>query len=132
MRKPLQKLISISAVCFALTVSLNCLALADSQIRIQNKSKVKFDEVTVHFPSQMENYGMIKSGKASPYRKIKKAYGMALVEVVANGKKEIHAPVDYVGEPFLPDGRFTYVLKFKEGPGPFYGHGNLDLKLVRD
>lgn len=84
------------------------------QVRIANESSVSFDRVVVGFPEQEENYGAVPAGSQTDYRPIERAYRYAYIEVYVGAEKLVLQPVDHVGESFLREGRYTYVLDVGE------------------
>ena len=85
-------------------------------IRIANESDVDFDDVVVYFDSGREDYGPVPAGGVSEYRSIGKAYGYAPLDVRIEGDTLSLRIIDYVGEPLLRSGRYTYALGLTE-PG---------------
>lgn len=72
------------------------------------------EDVTVRFPEQEVTYGDIAPGENSSYTDISKAYRYAYVEAIAGDKKVVLQPIDYVGESYLEEGKYTYVLDIHE------------------
>ena len=56
------------------------------------------------------NYGNIKSGKTSCYIPFDQAYGYSFVQLFIGKDEFIIQPIDYVGEPLLDYGNFTYSI----------------------
>ncbi|MDZ7691644.1 MAG: hypothetical protein U5K69_11055 [Balneolaceae bacterium] len=83
-------------------------------IRVQNSSSLEMEDVTVRFPEQEVMYGDIDSGEYSSYTDISKAYRYAYFETIAGDKKVVLQPIDYVGESYLEEGKYTYVLNIHE------------------
>jgi len=96
----------------------------DIQIRIGNESAVPFDDVDVIFPSDEVDYGHVPSGGVSEYRRVEVAYAYARIDVRIGATKLWIQPIDYVGEPQLRPGRYTYALNVLDG--------RLTLELKRD
>ena len=90
-------------------------------IRIENLSDVDFHDVVVSFPSQTEEYGNISAQTSSDYRRVKKAYRYAYIEATINEKKVIFQPIDYSGETLLPEGNYTYRLRYHTESNSQYG-----------
>jgi len=84
-------------------------------IRVENGSAITFDEVTVWFPASTERFGALSAGGTSRYRIIDRAYRYAGVEIRIGTETRVLMPIDYFGEDFLREGRYTYILGLEEG-----------------
>lgn len=82
----------------------------DVQIRIQNSSEYTLENIRVSFPDEEVSYGTLDPAQGSDYRKVNKAYRYAYIESEIDGEKTILQPIDYVGEDFLDEGKYTYQL----------------------
>lgn len=83
-----------------------------------------FADVDVIFPSDEVDYGHVPSGGVSEYRRVEAAYAYARIDVKVGGTELRIQPIDYVGEPQLGPGRYTYALNVLDG--------QLTLELKRD
>ncbi len=93
-------------------------------VRVANGGTLSFDEVTVWFPDSVVNYGAVPAGTRSEYRSVERAFGYARVDIRVGNEVKSLVPIDYVGEPFLPAGRYTYTLSLEEGEEyPSFGLG---------
>ncbi len=89
-----------------------------TNIRIVNGSKFDFCNVILNPSDGNVNYGIIEKGSASCYRTFEKAYNYAYVSLEIGDKTFTLEPIDFVGEPTLGTGNFTYtldVLDFNDG-----------------
>jgi len=91
-----------------------------SDVRIRNGSNVDFKNVVVG----STNYGDIKSGASTAYQRWGTAYSYAYVSLISGTKPLIIQPTDFVGEPPLGEGKFTYVLSLDGS--------NLEIQAVKD
>jgi len=57
----------------ALTGSRGCAADANVCIRIENATNIDFDRFEVHFPDRRENFGHLRAGDVTPYRRVGQA-----------------------------------------------------------
>jgi hypothetical protein len=108
---------------------LACSSIAgqgDVRIRVRNTSPVHFQSTVLGFPDQTERYGAVAAGTTTGYRRVEKAYSYSFVEVMAGGQRYVLQPIDYVGEPLLSAGSYTFEL----GLNP--ENGQLVQRLVRD
>ncbi len=100
------KTLSIIAAILAAT-TLGCSA---TNIRVRNDSNLDFKDVIVGD----KKYGDIKHGQATEYQPWNQAYRYAFVSLLAASKPKKIQPIDFVGEKFLGEGKFTYVLTIKD------------------
>ena len=82
----------------------------DTQIRLRNSSS--FELTSVKFrPGQPElKFARIQPGEVTSYAPVTDAYPYGYLEVVVDGARRIIQPIDYVGESYIGEGRFTYVI----------------------
>ena len=99
----------------------------DVEVRVRNAGTVAFDDVRVTFSTDPEvNYGALAPGATSAYRVPPvRAYSIAVVHVMVEGRPLSFAPVDYVGAQTLRPGHYTYALKAA-------GEDRLDLTFTVD
>jgi hypothetical protein len=89
-----------------------------TNIRIVNGSKFDFCNVVLNPTGGNVNYGIIEKGTATCYRSFDVAYNYAFVSLQIGEKTFTLQPIDFVGEPTLGNGNFTYtldVLNFNDG-----------------
>lgn len=78
------------------------------QIRLENTSSFTMANISVSFPDERVEYGDLVPGETGRYRTLSRAYRYAPLEAVIDGKTALGQPIDYVGEEFLANGRYTY------------------------
>ncbi len=103
----------------------------DVQIRIQNSSEYTLENIRVSFPDEEVSYGTLTPNRSSDYRKVSKAYRYAYIESEIDGEKAVLQPIDYVGEDFLEEGKYTYqlyVIGESEQSEPIHYYLGLELK----
>ncbi|MCH8904030.1 MAG: hypothetical protein IIA45_08970 [Bacteroidetes bacterium] len=92
-------------------VTSDCLIVVDkTNIRINNISEYDFCNFVLIPMHKSANYGNIKSGKTSCYIPFDQAYGYSFVQLFIGKDEFIIQPIDYVGEPLLDYGTFTYSI----------------------
>lgn len=80
-------------------------------IRIENATGQDLDRVRVVLPGQPElDFGPVAKAGVTDFRDSAKAYRYAEVHARAGARELSFRPMDYLGEPELPAGRYTYVL----------------------
>ena len=80
-------------------------------LRIENATGQDLDRVRVVLPGQPEiDFGPVAKGGVTAFRDTTKAYRYAEVHARAGDRERSFRPVDYLGEPELPAGRYTYIL----------------------
>lgn len=80
------------------------------QIRIENSSEYRLENIRVSFPDEEVVYGTLEPFGSSSYQEISKAYRYAYIEAEIDGERAVLQPIDYVGEKFLDSGKYTYQL----------------------
>ena len=98
---------------------------SDIEVRVANLSTFPFASVDVVFPEDSVDYGAVSANGISAYRRVSKAYAYALIIVQVGGEELRIQPIDYVGEPELQPGRYTYLLNTTV-------EGQLTLALQKD
>lgn len=89
-----------------------------TNIRIINTSKYDFCNVILNPSGGNVNYGIIEKGTSTCYRAYDIAYNYAYLTLKIGDKTFTLQPSDYIGEPKLGIGKFSYsidVLSFKNG-----------------
>lgn len=97
------------------------------QIRIQNASSFKFENIIVASGGKTVSYENLLFNRKSTYKTFDIAYSYAFVELQINGKTYTIQPIDYVGETPLDNGNYTY--KITVNPNPYQ---ELSLELIKD
>lgn len=92
----------------------------ETEIRVRNDSDVDFKDVVVGG----KQYGDIKSHATTDYQTWKTAYRYSSVTLIAGSNPMQIQPIDYLGEPKLGAGKFTYVLAIRDG--------RLDIRVEND
>ena len=101
-----------------------------AEIRIENVSDFDYENVQVDPGTESFNFGDIPSGAFSDYHTYEEgAYRYGYVEVLIDNNTFVLQPIDYVGESFLPAGKYTYQIGIPDTIGWPYGLTDL---LVED
>ena len=98
-----------------------------TNLRITNNSKYDFCNVVVNPSSGQFNCGIIKEGEATCYRSFDTVYNYAYIRLYIGDKEFTLQPIDYVGEPTLGTGKFTYLLDI-----PDFNTGQISIKVQKD
>jgi hypothetical protein len=81
-----------------------------THIRLRNSSAFDLTSVTFR-PGQAEiKFAHIEPGSTTNYIPVANAYSYGYLEVLVDGVRRVIQPIDYVGESFIGEGRFTYVI----------------------
>lgn len=81
-----------------------------THIRLRNSSTFDLTSVTFR-PGQAEiKFTRIEPGQTTNYIPVANAYRYGYLEVLVDGSRRVIQPIDYVGESFIGEGRFTYVI----------------------
>ena len=86
-----------------------------THIRLRNSSSFVLTAVTFQ-PGEPElEFARIEPGEATDYVQVDNAYPYGYLDVTVNGARRVIQPIDYVGESYIGDGRFTYVIAIDPG-----------------
>ena len=86
-----------------------------THIRLRNSSAFVLTAVKFQ-PGEPElEFSRIEPGEATDYVAVDNAYSYGYLEVTVNGARRVIQPIDYVGESYIGDGRFTYVITIEPG-----------------
>jgi len=97
------------------------------QIRIQNASSYKFENIIVNTFNKDTNFENLSSNQKSVFKSFDLAYGYAFVQLQISGKTYTYQPIDYVGETPLVNGNYTYKITVNSNP-----YQELSLELIKD
>lgn len=89
------------------------------RIRVSNASRYTLEAVSVGFPEVTQRYGNLAPGETSGYHSIPRAHSYAFVEALAGGTRVFQQPIDYMGEPYLEPGSYTYQLTLASPTEPY-------------
>ena len=97
------------------------------QIRIQNASPYKFENIIVNTYDKATNFENLNSNQKSTFKTFDVAYGYAFVQLQISGKTYTYQPIDYVGETPLVNGNYTYKITVTSN-----SYQDLSLELIKD
>jgi hypothetical protein len=60
-------------------------------------------------------FARIEPGEATDYVPVGNAYSYGYLDVTVDGARRVIQPIDYVGENYIGEGRFTYVITIEPG-----------------
>ncbi len=122
--------IGILASCSSDTTSDTPIPQTSSvQIRIQNASPYKFENIMVNTYNKATNYENLNSYQKSAFKTVDLAYRYAFVELQINGKTYTIQPIDYVGETPLENGNYTYKITANSSLNQYQ---KLSLEFIKD
>lgn len=103
-----------------------CKGKNDIQIRIQNSSDFKFQNVYVNTGFEEHNYENISPSSYSDYVGFKSAYRYAYIELEIDNRLYKIQPIDFVGEKELEPGKYSYVIGIDTSRMSVYGSTDPD------
>ena len=81
-----------------------------THIRLRNASTFDFTAVTFNPGTSELKFARIAPGTVTNYVPVANAYRYGYLDLLIDGEHQTLQPIDYVGERFIGDGRFTYVI----------------------
>jgi len=86
-------------------------------IRIRNKSNQDFKQVLAYFPeNNTVDFGSVQAEQYSRYDTLNLAFRYSGIKVVTATDSLKLLPIDYVGEEYLKNGKYSYDLDIQIGP----------------
>ena len=89
------------------------------EIRIANISGFDFKDIVLNTSGGERNYGNVDANQISVYNTFDFAYRYAFVELQIDGEIYTVQPFDYVGEPILTTGQYTYEIDANTSGGQY-------------
>jgi hypothetical protein len=86
-----------------------------THIRLRNSSAFVLTAVTFQPGEPQLKFARIEPGEATDYVPVSNAYSYGYLDVTVDGARRVIQPIDYVGESYIGDGRFTYVITIEPG-----------------
>jgi hypothetical protein len=86
-----------------------------THIRLRNSSAFVLTAVTFQPGEPQLKFARIEPGEATDYVPVSHAYSYGYLDVTVDGARRVIQPIDYVGESYIGDGRFTYVITIEPG-----------------
>ena len=104
--------VAASIAIVALATGCNNPFSSDSgtRIRLRNASAFELTNVTFRPGQPKLEFDRIRPGEATNYVTVPNSYGYGYLEVLVNGSRRVIQPIDYVGESYIGDGRFTFEI----------------------
>ena len=81
-----------------------------THIRLRNASTFDFTAVTFNPGTSELKFARIAPGTVTNYVPVANAYRYGYLDLLIDGEHRTLQPIDYVGESFIGEGRFTYVI----------------------
>jgi len=81
-----------------------------THVRLRNSSTFEFTAVTFTPGTAELTFPRIAAGDVTAYIPVANAYRYGYLDLLVDGEHRRLQPIDYVGESFIGDGQFTYVI----------------------
>ena len=81
-----------------------------TEVRLRNSSSFDFTAVAFTPGTAELKFPRIAAGEVTAYIRVGNAYSYGYLDLLVDGEHRRLQPIDYVGESFIGDGRFTYVI----------------------
>ena len=81
-----------------------------TRIRLRNASAFELTAVTFAPGEASLEYARIAPGETTDYVRVDHAYSYGMLDALIGGQHRRIQPIDFVGESYIGDGRFTYVI----------------------
>ena len=82
----------------------------DTRIRLRNASAFELTAVTFAPGSPRLEFARIAAGETTAYVTVDNAYSYGYLDLLVGGEHRRLQPIDYMGESYIGDGQFTYVI----------------------
>ena len=106
------RIVAASLTIMALVAGCNDPFSTDdgTHIRLRNSSSFILTAITFK-PGEPEiKFARIDPGEVTNYIPVANAYRYGYLDVTVDGARRVIQPIDYVGENYIGEGRFTYVI----------------------
>ena len=81
-----------------------------TRIRLRNASPFELTSVTFAPGSERVEFARIGPNATTEYRSVEHAYSYGYFNALIDGDRRTIQPIDFVGESYIGEGRFTYVI----------------------
>ena len=81
-----------------------------TRIRLRNASSFELTAVTFAPGEASLQFARIAAGETTDYVTVDNAYRYGMLDALVGGQHRRIQPIDFVGERYIGDGRFTYVI----------------------
>ena len=81
-----------------------------TEVRLRNASSFELTAVTFMPGAAELKFARIAAGEVTGYVAVANAYRDGYLDLLVGGEHRRLQPIDYVGENYIGDGRFTYVI----------------------
>ena len=81
-----------------------------TRIRLRNSSPFELTAVTFSPGSERVEFARIGPGATTDYTAVKNAYSYGYFDALVAGTRRTLQPIDYVGENYIGEGKFTYQI----------------------
>jgi len=86
-----------------------------TRVRLRNASSFELTAVTFASGQASLEYARIAPGETTDYVRVENAYSYGMLDVLVGGQHRRIQPIDFVGESYIGDGKFTYVITVDAG-----------------
>ena len=97
-----------------------------TRIRVRNASSFELTAVTFQPGSERVEYARIAPNATTDYTSVKNAYSYGYFDALVAGARRTIQPIDYVGESYVGEGKFTYQITVDAQTK------NLSMQLIKD
>ena len=81
-----------------------------TRIRLRNASSFELTGVTFSPGSEQIKFDRIAPNATTEYTSVDHAYSYGYFDALVGGERRTLQPIDYVGESYIGEGNFTYVI----------------------
>ena len=81
-----------------------------TRIRLRNASSFELTSVTFAPGSERVEFDRIGPNATTEYRSVEHAYSYGYFDALIAGVRRTIQPIDFVGESYIGEGKFTYVI----------------------
>ena len=81
-----------------------------TRIRLRNASSFELESVTFAPGSERVEFARIGPNATTEYTSVDHAYSYGYFDALVAGERRTLLPIDYVGESYIGEGKFTYVI----------------------
>jgi hypothetical protein len=81
-----------------------------TRIRLRNASSFELTSVTFDPGSEALKFARIAPNETTEYTSVAHAYSYGYFDALVGGERRTLQPIDYVGERYIGEGKFTYVI----------------------
>ncbi len=109
--KTIRSAVAVATVITATGCNKNPFSTDDgTHVRLRNSTSFELTNVTFKPGTTELKFQRIRPGEATNYVPVSNVYRYGYLDVLVDGERRVLQPVDYVGENFIGEGRYTYII----------------------